>query len=360
VIVTYDLIVVGSGPSGCRTAQIVAKQGYKVLVVEEHAEAGVPTQCTGFVSEKIGKIPDEIIVNKIGVAKFVSEGKSFDIKVKEPMQLMDRCAFDKFVYRDAFDAGVEFKFSTRFAGYEKISGGLRVKTSAGNFETKMLVGADGPNSSVAKAANLKQPDNVLFLVQVRAKGHYNPGVAELWFGSDVAPGNFAWIVPESDSIARVGLMTNTHPKIFFEKFFASRLGYSLNEDDGRITDRLGDTIRYGLIEKSASDNVLLVGDAAAQVKPFSAGGLVYGQIGARCAGGAVIKSLSENSFSEKFLRENYDKKWKAELGKGIKKGMMFKKIFEKIQDKPLMFSMIRRTAVARLAAFFDADFIGKD
>lgn len=360
MIVTYDLIVVGSGPSGCRTAQIVASSGYKVLVLEEHAEVGVPTQCTGFVSEKIGKIPEEIIVNRISVAKFVSDNKSFDINVKEPMRLMDRCAFDKFVFKEATDAGVEFKFNTRFVSYEKISGGLKVRTSHGDFETKMLVGADGPNSSVAKAANLKQPENILFLVQVRARSHFNPGEAELWFGSDIAPGNFAWVVPESDSVARVGLMTSIHPKIFFEKFFASRLGYSLDETDGKITDRLGDTIRYGLIEKSVSDSVILVGDAASQVKPFSAGGLVYGQIGARYAGAAVIKALSENDFSEKFLLQNYEKKWKAELGKGIKKGMTFKKIFEKIQDNSLIFAFIRKTAIARLAAFFDADFIGKD
>jgi len=362
IVVKYDVIIVGSGPSGCRTAQIVANAGYKVLIIEEHSEAGVPTQCTGFVSEKIGEIPEEIIINKIGTAKFCadSNGSSFEVKAKEPMRLMDRRAFDKFIYGEAVAAGAEFKFNTRFIGYEKTSGGLIVKTSNGDFESKVLVGADGPNSSVAKAANLKQPENVLFLVQVRAKGQYDAGTAELWFGSNVAPGNFAWVVPESENVARVGLMTSVHPRNFFEKFFEKRIGYSLNDENDAISDRLGDTIRYGLIEKSVADNVLLVGDAAAQVKPYSAGGLVYGQIGARYAGAAIVKALRENNFSEKFLLENYEKRWKAEIGKGIKRGMMFKKIFKSIQDKPALFTLIRKTRIANLAAFFDADFIGKD
>ena len=135
---------------------------------------------------------------------------------------MDRHAFDKFVYGEAAAAGVEFKFNTRFVGYEKTDGGVKVKTTNGEFETKILVGADGPNSSVAKAANLKQPENQLFLIQVRAKAKYDAEVAELWFGSDVAPGNFAWVVPESETVARVGLMTNDHPRAFFEKFFEKR------------------------------------------------------------------------------------------------------------------------------------------
>ena len=359
-IMQYDLIVVGAGPAGCRTAQIVASAGYKVLVVEEHAEVGVPTQCTGLVSEKIGKIPKEIIVNIFDTARFFCGETSFDVKSKEDMILIDRHAFDKFVCKQATDAGVEFKFSTRFLGYEKMNEkGLRVKTSNGNFETKILVGADGPNSAVAKSAKIKQPENLLYLMQVRARLRFDPEVVELWFGNDIAPGNFAWVVPEDRNTARIGAMTNVNPKEFFEKFFKRRMEYPLNVESKQIVDRVGDVIRYGLIEKSVAGNVILVGDAAAQVKPFSAGGLIYGQIGAKYAGSAAVRALNENNFSEKFLIEHYDKRWKSELEKGIKKGMMMKKIFSSIDDSPFVFGAIRNLKLAKIAALFDVDFIGK-
>jgi geranylgeranyl reductase family protein len=346
----YDLVVVGSGPAGCRTAEIVAREGYKVLVIEEHAEVGIPTQCTGFVSKKIGEIPDNIIVNKISKAKFIADEKEFEIKSKEPMQLMDRHAFDVFLFQQAKSGGTEFKFNTRFVGFEN----RKVITTNGVFETEMLVGADGPNSTVAKVVGLKLPENQLFLIQVRANGSFDPTIAELHFGSKIAPGNFAWVIPENKEIARVGLMTTVHPANYFEEFLKKRLGENID-----FTDRIGDVIRYGLIEKSVGDSVLLVGDAAAQIKPFSAGGLVYGQMCAKIAGEAIVKAFQSNNFSEKFFKKNYENKWKRKIGKGIKRGMLIKKVFEKIQDKPLAFSAIKKLGIGSLAEFFDVDFVSK-
>lgn len=127
-----------------------------------------------------------------------------------------------------------------------------------------------------------------------------------------------------------------------------------------FSDKLGDVIRYGLIEKSVAEGAILVGDAAAQVKPFSAGGLVYGQICAQIAGEAIVKAFQKNDFSEKFFKQNYENKWKRKIGKGIKRGMFVKKVFEKIQDKPLAFSAIKKLGITSLVEFFDVDFIGKD
>lgn len=346
----YDVIVIGGGPAGSRTAEIVARENYKVLVVEEHTDIGKPTQCTGFVSPKIGYIPEEIVLNRIKKARFIAGNSHFEINSKETFAVMDREKFDKFKYQEAVKAGVEFKLGTRFLDFKD----RKVLTSNGTFETKLLIGADGPYSSVAKKFGLKPPENQLFLVQVRAKGNFDPSVAELWFGSHIAPGSFGWVVPENENIARVGLMTKVHPHYLFENFLKNRVG------ETELSNRIGDVIRYGLIEKSVADRVLLVGDAAAQVKPFSAGGLLYGQIGAEFAAKAVVKALKTNDFSERFLMENYDKKWKKQLGKSIQRGLMIKKIFEKFQDRPFSFKLIQNLGIVKIASFVDADLLGKD
>lgn len=345
-----DALIVGAGPAGCKTAELIAKGDYDVLVLEEHSEVGRPVQCTGLVSERIGKIPEEIIVNRIKKARFYSGGEFFEVKSKNPVYVIDREKFDKHLSKKAEDAGVKFKFRTRFLNFNH----GKVKTTDGNYETKLLIGADGPNSLVAKKVGIKLPDNVLFAVQVCMKSDFESDTVELWFGSDIAPGLFAWVVPENDNKARVGLITNKNPNVYLEKFLKKRFGRA------KTKSRFGDMIRYGLIKKSVADSVLLVGDAACQIKPFSAGGLVYGQIGATYAGGACIKSLEAEDFSEKILFKNYDKQWKKKLASPIKKGLLMKKIFSKLQDSPLSFRLIRSLGITTLSSFLDIDFLNKN
>lgn len=343
----YDVVVVGAGPAGCRTAELIAKKGFNVLVLEEHLEIGKPVQCTGLVSQRIGKIPKKIIVNKIKTAKFCSGDESFEVKSKKSVYVIDRWKFDKQIAEKARNAGVEFKTSTRFLDFRN----GEVATSNGIYRTKLLVGADGPNSTVAKVSGIELPNNILSAVQVNVKSQFDPDIVELWFGSDIAPGLFAWVVPESSSAARVGLASDKNSNRFFEEFLKKRFG------NLKSTGRIGDFIRYGLIEKSVTDNVLLVGDAACQIKPFSAGGLVYGQIGAKYAGEACVKALQKNDFSEKFLLENYDKKWKKELAGPIRKGLVMKKIFSKFGSKS--FKLIKNLGITKLSSVMDMDFLGK-
>jgi len=346
----YDVIVVGAGPAGCKTAEIIAKKGYDVLVLEEHPGIGKPIQCTGLVSQRIGKIPEGIVINKIKTAKFCSGDEYFEVKSKKSVYVIDRGKFDKYMAEEAKKAGVDFKLSTRFLDFKD----GEVATSNGKYRTKILIGADGPNSSVAKISGIELPKNILSAVQVRAKSNFDSCAVELWFGSDIAPGLFAWVVPESDRMARVGLAADKNPNKFFERFIKKRIGGI------ESTDRIGDVIRYGLIKKSVTDNVLLVGDAACQIKPFSAGGLVYGQIGAKYAGEACVKALEINDFSEKFLIENYDKKWKKELAGPIRKGLLVKKIFSKFGNKPFSFNLIKNLGITKLSSVMDMDFLGKD
>lgn len=344
-----DVVIVGAGPSGCRTAEIVAKKGYDVLVVEEHSSIGKPAQCTGLVSSKIGKIPKEIILNRIKKAKFCFGRHSFEVKSKKPVYVIDRAKYDRFRAAEARKAGARFKLSTRFLNFKN----GEVITTKGKFKTKLLVGSDGPNSSVAKTTGIKLPKDLLMAVQVRAESYFAPDTVELWFGS-VAPGLFAWIVPENGKTARVGLMADKNPNEYFKKFFREKIGKA------KTKDRIGDIGRYGLIKKSVADNVLLVGDAACQIKPFSMGGLVYGQIGAKHAGKACIRSLEENDFSEKFLMKNYDKQWKKELSGPIKKGLMMKKIFSKVLRRSISFGLIDKFKITKISSFLDMDFLGKD
>ncbi|MEM5829307.1 MAG: NAD(P)/FAD-dependent oxidoreductase [Candidatus Aenigmatarchaeota archaeon] len=343
----FDCIIVGAGPAGCITGENVARKGYTVLILEEHSKIGEPVQCTGLVSKRIGKIPKDMILNKIDKARFFSGDKFFEINSRERMFVLDRRKYDLWLARRAEKAGAEIKTSTRFLDFK----GNTIFTNKGKFKCKVLVGADGPNSTVAKKAGINQPKNFLFALQVKVESNFEARSVELHFGSKIAPGSFAWVVPENEKIARVGLMTNKNPNNYLENFLKLRF------DKKIFSNRIGDVIRYGLIEESVSDNVLLVGDAACQVKPFSAGGLVYNKICAEIAGDAIVKAIETNNFSRDFLMENYDKKWKGRLAWPIKKGLLVKWFLSKISDKPFLFSLIKNLNLSNLARLLDIDLL---
>ena len=72
----YDVIVIGAGPAGCRTAELISSKGYSVLVIEEHKSIGRPVQCAGLVSwrlkELLPRMPKDIVINSVSRAKFSS------------------------------------------------------------------------------------------------------------------------------------------------------------------------------------------------------------------------------------------------------------------------------------------------
>ena len=46
----WDVVIVGAGPVGGRTGELLVQRGHRVLILEEHEEIGRPFQCAGLVT----------------------------------------------------------------------------------------------------------------------------------------------------------------------------------------------------------------------------------------------------------------------------------------------------------------------
>ena len=353
----YDVVIVGAGPVGCKVGELLGKKKLRVLILEEHSEIGKPVQCAGLVSHRIfdlSEVSEDVVVNVVEKARFFShDGNYIELKHKKPVYVIDRERFDKKLAKKTQDAEVEIK-TTKFVGYEKKKECLKVKSTKGDFQAKLLVGADGPNSSVARVSDIKLPKNVLVGVQSTVDSKFDPSFVELWFSSDFAPGFFGWVIPENEREARVGLAVAKNVNECFKKFLKKRFDKPVKEKS-----KLAGVIRFGLIDDSVSDRVLLVGDAASQVKPFSGGGLVYGLTGAKFAAEACVKCLKEDRYDHRFLEENYDDVWKKELTGPIMKGLLLNKMIHSFSDNKLSvsFSLVRKGKVRKLLEFLDMDLL---
>ncbi|MCD6403415.1 MAG: geranylgeranyl reductase family protein [Candidatus Aenigmarchaeota archaeon] len=346
----YDVIIIGAGPIGCRTAELIVKKGFKVLLIEEDKKIGRPLKCTGLVSWRIKDlvedVPPEVFLNTIFTARFYSGESYIEIKSDKPMYVMDRQKFDEHIFKRAKENGAKFKLGTKFLDFKRIEEGVLVKTTKGNFATKILVGCDGAISTVAKRAGLKQPGNVLVGLQTTVKGLFERDVVEVLL--DASPDFFGWVVPESIEKARIGIASKKNAFKHFKALLKRRVGKYYPPDVRGV-------IRYGLMKKTVADNLLVVGDAATQVKPFSGGGLVYGLMSAKIASIACIKALKFERFDEGFLKENYEKVWKEKLKWPIIKGMILRKLSEKIPT--WMCRIVFNPLTKFIAENFDVDLL---
>ncbi len=116
----YDVIVVGGGPVGLITSKEIAKEGYRVCVIEEHQEIGYPVQCSGLFSvsglEKLGlDLPDEIIANTIRGGRIYSpNGTEFEAYSNvDRARVVERKMFDNHLAKEAIRAGTEIKLKSR-------------------------------------------------------------------------------------------------------------------------------------------------------------------------------------------------------------------------------------------------------
>lgn len=345
-----DALIVGGGPSGLSTGSFVCKKGFKTIILEEHSEIGRPEQCTGLVSCRIGRLPPHLVLNGVDTARFRLGKESFEIYSKKDMLVIDRAGYDKHLAENALGEGVEIRLGERVVGLKE---GCVVTSKGGRYSGRILVGADGPNSIVARLAGLKHPDNLLFALQCVANGVFEQNVVELRFEPEFSKDVFAWIVPLSRSKARVGLLTSGNPwprlRLLLKRLNMESSCYGL----------IGDSVRFGIMGRTSARGVILVGDAACQVKPFSLGGLVYSRICSRIAGDACVAALERNLFDEGFLAETYDSVWRKTIGGALRKGLKMRMLFNIMRRIPVSFALSRILGLSLLAGrVLDPDFLG--
>ena len=303
--------VIGGGPAGCFYAS--QEKHDDVHLFENHKEIGKPVSCTGILTgsiETILDIPKELIVSSIKRFKIISpSGESVYIPLKSHNPIVDRGRFDSWIYEKAVDNGVKMHLGERFLGYRNEGDKYVVKTSKQEYETGMIVGADGPHSPVARAAGIFE--NRKFVSGWQARCSYpelEEGTTEIRLGL----GEFCWIVPEDDKIARVGVIGKPTPELRQE--YKKLLGANKI-----LEDQSGPIPIYNPKQQLRKGNIFLIGDAASQVKPTTYGGIIYGLIAAR--------HLAKN-------KDTYPKKFRN-ISRELKLSLLIRKAMNSMSSKQL-------------------------
>jgi len=330
----YDLVIVGGGPVGATAARVAMEGGIEVLLIEEHSRIGQPVRCTGLLSRRgltEAGIGSTSTLREVRGA-LVQAPNGYQLRIEAPetrAYVLDRETFDQELVAEAKRRGAELWTTSKAVGtrdgeLEIVREGQRVRVKA-----RLIIGADGPQSRVAEWSGLGGPQGLIYGLQASlSRQPEREEFVELFLGKDIAPGLFAWAVPSSPGTARVGLGTAQRERLraCFERLMDRFAGDPVTINGGLIP--------IGPPPRTVADHVLLVGDAAAQAKPTSGGGLYTGIVCAKIAGEVAAKAVKVGDTSVEALGE-YEQRWRKLLGRELRFGMLFHRLFANLSDDDL-------------------------
>jgi digeranylgeranylglycerophospholipid reductase len=336
----YDVIVVGAGPAGSYIAYQLASSGHGVAVFEEKDASGLNACCTGIISTECLQSLDpgkDMILTEVKSAEFYSpSGRCLRFQTdKIQAYVVDRVSLDKALDSKAQYKGAQYFFSSPvidiLPGKDSVGVVALCSGTREIFSARAVVLANGFAPNLPHKLALGRIKRFLIGAQAEVEAK-DIDEFEVYFGQSIAPGAFAWLVPISASKAYVGLLATSQAKLYLQKFL-----HSLSSQ-GRITSRnveIGQrAIPMGTLTRSYGDRLLVVGDAAGQVKPTTGGGIWFGHLGARIAAGVLGEALDSDNLTAGQL-SLYQKKWKAKMGKELSRGYWARWAYARLSDRQI-------------------------
>jgi len=339
------VIIVGAGIVGLVLAKELASMGIEATVYDSNRDvADGAERASGILSkkglERTGIDYAGAVLNALYGAVIHAGMENLKIKAGNiQAYVLSRSKLARICYKEAKDAGAAVILGKRL-GKEDV-------LSMNNTNT-VIVGADGVVSTVASAFGFPKISEYVLTY----KATYNDArvadkhIVDLFFEEAYARGFFGWTAPYSSTELEVGIGTSHASKrnslSAFESFTKTHAIASVI-DGAERTSGYASIIPLEARKKTVFGNVMLVGDAAGQVKATTGGGLIFGIACSKIAA-STIKNHIEKGMSLKA----YEKAWRSRYGLDLKLHGLLHAYYSGLTEK-------RFEAFIKLARIFGAE-----
>jgi len=355
----YDVVVAGGSVSGLLAAREIASGGLSVAVLEEDTEIGTPEHCGGLVSisgtHKLGIVPaiETIENNRIAHAKIYSPSSFFKISAeKQKVVVLDRRAFDKQIAFQAQNKGADIRVKCSMRLISKEASKYVVKTSEGVISCNFFIDARGIASIISR-----NRAGVLHSAQYEVYASWiERDTIEVAFNSQYYPGFFAWIIPTGQGRGKVGVAgRGINAASMLQSYIESKGRYSV------VRKVYAPIWINGPVQSFVSDKTIIVGDAAGQSKPTTAGGIYTCGMGGVLAGQAVVHAAekkNQDRHEQQLLLRQYEKNWLSMFKPEFDKMLLARRLLERIDNKAIddLISAIPPETLEKASVNGDFDF----
>ena len=338
-----DVIVVGAGPAGNNTALGLVSRGYSVTVIDARYNIG-DKLCTGIVGQECTRrfpMDSSLIYREASSAEVIAPGNGhvrFEAATPQA-RIVDRVAYVASFAHRAQAAGANYILGQRVLKVTPQTDGITVVTEGGSYRSRGLVLATGFGSPLTRQLGLGMVADHVTGAQAEVSTN---GVSEIevYLGQHVAPGFFSWLVPTAPGRALAGLLVRRQAQAHLAAFIA------WHRREGKIAEVIREAPCWGIplrpLRRTYRDHVLVVGDAAGQVKPTTGGGIYYSLLASEIASQTLSEALAVGDLSAAML-SRYQRRWKRVLSRELEIGYSARRLFEALNDRQIS-SLVRQAS----------------
>jgi geranylgeranyl reductase family protein len=316
----YDVIVVGAGPAGATLAYELATKGIEVLLLEKE-ELPRYKCCAGGVTSKVTRLLDfdisEVAEDAIHEISFTFNlGSPYLRRSDRPlMYTVMRDVFDHFLAKRAQRFGAVLMDGQKVTQVQVYVDWFEISTADKVFRSRLVVGADGAYSAVARELGMGRSTEYLMGVEseiVVPEEELTKWKSRAQVDLGCVPGGYAWVFPKHNHLsvgvgchASKGRDLHAHHQKFLNSLSIG--GYAIASSGSHLIP----TCTKGRL--IWQNKALLLGDAAGLADPLMGEGIHNAILSAQLAAPVIEGSLAGSKVELQDYQQVVERKIVPEL-----------------------------------------------